>query len=44
MRPPTAVRFNGMIHDYGLLNVLAEVPTVRDAMTQAALAIKLHLQ
>lgn len=29
---------------YGLINVLAEVPSVRDAMTQAALAIKLHLQ
>ncbi|WP_161928906.1 alpha/beta hydrolase fold domain-containing protein, partial [Pseudomonas yangonensis] len=27
--PVTAVRYNGMIHDYGLLNVLAEVPAVR---------------
>jgi acetyl esterase len=42
--PVTAVRYNGMIHDYGLLNVLAQVPSVRDAMTQAALAIKQHLQ
>lgn len=39
-----AVRYNGMIHDYGLLNVLAQVPSVRDAMTQAALAIKQYLQ
>ncbi|WP_110947016.1 alpha/beta hydrolase [Pseudomonas bohemica] len=39
----TAVRYNGMIHDYGLLNVLAQVPSVRHAMDQAAQAIKMHL-
>ncbi|MBH3405788.1 alpha/beta hydrolase [Pseudomonas glycinae] len=39
----TAVRFNGMIHDYGLLNVLAEVPSVRRSIEQAAQAINLHL-
>ncbi|AZL66326.1 MULTISPECIES: alpha/beta hydrolase [Pseudomonas] len=42
--PVTAVRYNGMIHDYGLLNVLSTVPTVRSAMDQAAQALKAHLQ
>lgn len=40
----TAVRYNGMIHDYGLLNVLSTVPSVRSAMDQAAQALKTHLQ
>src|SRR5690606_3892746 len=40
----TSVRYNGMIHDYGLLNVLAEVPAVRSALDQAAQALKDHLQ
>lgn len=39
----SAVRYNGMIHDYGLLNALAEVPSVRRAMDQTAQALKLHL-
>ncbi|MFJ4390863.1 alpha/beta hydrolase fold domain-containing protein [Pseudomonas soli] len=42
--PVTAVRYNGMIHDYGLLNVLSTVPGVRSAMDQAAQALKAHLQ
>ncbi|MCG8294352.1 MULTISPECIES: alpha/beta hydrolase [Pseudomonas] len=42
--PVTAVRYNGMIHDYGLLNVLSTVPSVRSAMDQAAQALKQHLQ
>ncbi|MFT0865462.1 alpha/beta hydrolase fold domain-containing protein [Pseudomonas sp. CAM1A] len=42
--PVTAVRYNGMIHDYGLLNVLSTVPSVRSAMDQAAQALKVHLQ
>jgi acetyl esterase/lipase len=42
--PVTAVRYNGMIHDYGLLNVLSTVPAVRSAMDQAAQALKTHLQ
>ncbi|WP_110996479.1 alpha/beta hydrolase [Pseudomonas sichuanensis] len=42
--PVTAVRYNGMIHDYGLLNVLSTVPAVRNAMDQAAQALKTHLQ
>lgn len=42
--PVTAVRYNGMIHDFGLLNVLGQVPATRSAMDQAAQAIRLHLQ
>lgn len=40
----TAVRYNGMIHDYGLLNPLAHVPAVNTAMRQAGLELKQHLQ
>ncbi|MFH6601017.1 alpha/beta hydrolase [Ectopseudomonas khazarica] len=40
----TSVRYNGMIHDYGLLNVVAEVPAVRSAMDQAAQALKNSLK
>ncbi len=42
--PVTAVRYNGMIHDFGLLNVLGQVPATRSAMDQAAQAIRQHLQ
>ncbi len=42
--PVTAVRYNSLIHDYGLLNVLSTVPSVRSAMDQAAQALKTHLQ
>jgi acetyl esterase/lipase len=34
--PVTSVRYNGMIHDYGLLNVVSQVPEVRSAMLQAS--------
>ncbi|MFG0584685.1 alpha/beta hydrolase [Pseudomonas sp. zjy_9] len=40
----TSVRYNGMIHDYGLLNVVTEVPAVRSAMDQAAQALKNSLK
>ncbi|MCY1543789.1 Carboxylesterase NlhH [compost metagenome] len=40
----TAVRYNGMIHDFGLLNVLAKVPGTRAAMQQAGEALKEHLK
>jgi acetyl esterase/lipase len=40
----TAVRYNGMIHDYGLLNPLAHVPAVQAAMRQAGAELKQHLQ
>jgi len=42
--PVTAVRYNGMIHDFGLLNVLSSVPGTRSAMGQAAQALKQHLE
>ena len=41
--PVTAVRYNGMIHDYGLLNPLSDVPEVQAAMRQAANELKAHL-
>ena len=40
----TAVRYNGMIHDYGLLNPLAHIPAVQAAMRQAGAELKQHLQ
>ncbi|SHM97814.1 Acetyl esterase/lipase [Pseudomonas asturiensis] len=42
--PVTAVRYNGMIHDYGLLNVVSQVPAVRSAMLQASEELKAHLK
>ena len=41
--PTTTVRYNGMIHDFGLLNGLAEVPATRDLFVQAAAELKKHL-
>ncbi|MEK1909358.1 MAG: alpha/beta hydrolase [Pseudomonas chlororaphis] len=40
----TSVRYNGMIHDYGLLNVLSQVPAVRSALLQASEELKQHLK
>jgi acetyl esterase len=42
--PVTTVRYNGMIHDFGLLNGLAEVPAVRSLFVHAAAELKKHLQ
>jgi acetyl esterase/lipase len=42
--PVTAVRYNGMIHDFGLLNVVSRVPEVRSAMLQASQELKVHLK
>jgi acetyl esterase/lipase len=42
--PVTAVRYNGMIHDYGLLNVVSEIPAVRIAVQQAGSALREHLE
>uniref|UniRef100_UPI001867D948 alpha/beta hydrolase fold domain-containing protein n=1 Tax=Pseudomonas sp. EggHat1 TaxID=2761624 RepID=UPI001867D948 len=41
--PVTAVRYNGMIHDYGLLNVVSEVPAVQSALQQAGSLLRAHL-
>jgi acetyl esterase/lipase len=40
----TSVRYNGMIHDFGLLNVLSDVPAVEDALDQAGRELKEHLK
>jgi acetyl esterase len=38
-----AVRYNGLIHDWGLLNPIATVPEVRTAITQVATELKRRL-
>jgi acetyl esterase/lipase len=38
--PVTLTRYEGLIHDYGLLNPLAHVPAVQKAMLQAAVVLK----
>jgi acetyl esterase/lipase len=40
----TATRYNGMIHDYGLLNPLAKVPEVQSALLQAGTELNAHLK
>ncbi|ASZ11711.1 alpha/beta hydrolase [Chitinophaga pendula] len=42
--PVTLVRYQGMIHDYGLLNPLADIPAVQNALLSAAAAIRVALQ
>lgn len=39
----TAVRYNGMVHDYGLLNPLSGIAQVQAALRQAAGELKAHL-
>lgn len=39
----TTVRYNGMIHDFGLLNALATLPAVRSMLLQAAAELKKYL-
>lgn len=38
--PVTLTRYEGLIHDYGLLNPIAHVPAVQTAILQAAAVIK----
>ena len=38
--PVTLVRYQGLIHDYGLLNPIATVPAVRSAVLQAGTELK----
>lgn len=38
--PVTLTRYNGQVHDYGLLNPIAHVPAVKTAILQAASVIK----
>ena len=39
----TTVRYNGMIHDFGLLNALAELPATKSLFVQAAAELKKYL-
>jgi acetyl esterase/lipase len=41
--PVTTVRYNGTIHDFGLLNALATQPSTRSAFVQAAAELKKYL-
>jgi acetyl esterase len=40
----TLVSYDGMIHDYGFVNYLSRIPTVRTALHQAAEELKRHLK
>lgn len=42
--PVTLVRYQGMIHDYGLLNPLADIPAIQSALRYAAAEIKTALK
>ncbi|HSF19413.1 MAG TPA: alpha/beta hydrolase [Vicinamibacteria bacterium] len=42
--PVTTVRYNGMIHDFGLLNGLATEPATRSLFVQAAAELKKYLR
>jgi acetyl esterase/lipase len=39
----TVTRYNGMIHDWGLLNALADLPATRSAMDAASIELKKRL-
>lgn len=41
--PVTVTRYNGMIHDYGLLNAISDEPGVRTAISLAAGELRAHL-
>ncbi len=40
----TVTRYNGLIHDFGLLNALRDVPAVRTAIQQAGDGLREHLK
>jgi acetyl esterase len=40
----TVTRYNGMIHDFGLLNALAGIPGTRSALLQASQELKAYLK
>lgn len=40
----TVTRYNGMIHDFGLLNALSQVPGTRSALLQASEELKMRLK
>lgn len=41
--PTTTIRYNGMIHDFGLLNGLAHLPTTKSLFVHAAAELKKYL-
>lgn len=41
--PVTTIRYNGMIHDFGLLNPLAHLPQVKSLFVHAAAELKKYL-
>lgn len=41
--PVTTIRYNGMIHDFGLLNALAETPQVKSLFLHAGAELKKNL-
>ncbi len=41
--PTTFVRYNGTIHDFGLLNALADLPATKAALRQVADGIREHI-
>jgi len=40
----TVTRYNGMIHDFGLLNALSQVPATQSALLQASQELRRHLK
>lgn len=40
----TTVRYNGVIHDFGMLNALADIPETRAMVTQAGAELKVMLK
>ncbi|MCR1025160.1 alpha/beta hydrolase [Cellulophaga baltica] len=40
----STIRYNGMIHDFGLLNALADLPSTKTMISQAAMELKKHLK
>jgi hypothetical protein len=41
--PVTTAHYNGTIHDFGLLNTLAEIPQTKSLFIQAAAELKKYL-
>lgn len=41
--PVKTVRYNGMIHDFGLSNGFNHLPAPRSAMAQASQELRIHL-
>lgn len=42
--PVSVIRYNGLIHDFGLLNPIANVPNVQSSLLHGAAEIRAHLK